>query len=141
MGIIFWIVAACILAGLEIIIPSLITIWFALAAFVLVVISFFNIIIFSPFMEWKFFIFLSILFLVITRPLNKKYFHNRKQEFRGDYLGKELMIDKVIRTGYYEARFKGSIWTLLSEDILEVGDKVRIISFEGNRIVVKKKEA
>ncbi|MCI7343736.1 MAG: NfeD family protein [Fusobacterium necrophorum] len=141
MGIIFWIVVTCILAGLEIIIPSLITIWFALAAFVLVAISFVPLIVFSPFMEWKVFIFLSILFLVITRPLNKKYFQNRRQEFRGDYLGKELVIEKVIRTGYYEARFKGSIWTLLSEDSLEVGDKVQIISFEGNRVIVKKKEA
>ena len=141
MGIIFWIVVTCILAGLEIIIPSLITIWFALAAFVLVAISFVPLIVFSPFMEWKVFIFLSILFLVITRPLSKKYFQNRRQEFRGDYLGKELVIEKVIRTGYYEARFKGSIWTLLSEDSLEVVDKVQIISFEGNRIIVKKKEA
>ncbi|SQD08270.1 NfeD-like C-terminal, partner-binding [Fusobacterium necrophorum subsp. necrophorum] len=106
MGIIFWIVVTCILAGLEIIIPSLITIWFALAAFVLVAISFVPLIVFSPFMEWKVFIFLSILFLVITRPLSKKYFQNRRQEFRGDYLGKELVIEKVIRTGYYEARFK-----------------------------------
>lgn len=77
MGIIFWIVVTCILAGLEIIIPSLITIWFALAAFVLVAISFVPLIVFSPFMEWKVFIFLSILFLVI-QTFEQKIFSESK---------------------------------------------------------------
>lgn len=141
MGIVFWIILACIFAGLEIIIPALITIWFAFAALLLVILSFFNFFILSPFMEWKFFIFVSVILLLLTRPFSKKYFQNQKEEFRGDWVGKELVIEKVIREGYYEAKFKGSIWTLLSEDSLGVGDIVKIVSYEGNRIIVKKKEA
>ncbi len=141
MGIIFWIVLACILAGLEILIPALITIWFALAALIMVIVSLFNFVILSPFSEGKIFIVLSILLLLATRPFSKKYLSKRKEKFRGDSLGKELIIEKVIREGYYEAKFKGSIWTLLSDDFLNVGDKVVIVSYEGNRIIVKKKEA
>lgn len=141
MGIVFWIILACIFAGLEIIIPALITIWFAFAALLLVMLSFFNFFILSPFMEWKFFIFVSVILLLLTRPFSKKYFQNQKEEFRGDWVGKELVIEKVIREDYYEAKFKGSIWTLLSKDSLEVGDIVKIVSYEGNRIIVKKKEA
>lgn len=142
MGIIFWIVLACVLAGVEIIIPALITIWFAMAALVLIVLSFvFPMLLSNPFLQWEIFIILSIVLLVLTRPFSKKYLKRGKESFRGDFVGTEIEVAKVICKGHYEGRFKGSTWTLISEDLgIQKGDKVEIVSYEGNRIVVKKKE-
>lgn len=142
MGEVFWIVLACILAGIEIIIPALVTIWFAIAALVLTVVSFmFPVLLWSPFVEWKAFILLSIVLLILTRPFSKKYLEKRKETFRGDFVGTEIEVTKVICAGYYEGKFKGAIWTLISDDFgIQKGDKVEIVSYEGNKIVVKKKE-
>lgn len=54
----------------------------------------------------------------------------------------ELKIEKVINTNRqvkeYEVKFKGSIWTGISEELFKTGDIVKIKSFEGNKIVLGK---
>lgn len=141
MGIVFWVIAACFFAGVEILIPALVTIWFALAAFILIgIVFFFPMFLWNPFLEWKIFIVLSIVLLLVTRPFSKKYLEKRKEGFQPNFVGKEIEVVKVIKEGYYEGKFKGTLWTLLSEDYsIQVGDWVQIVSYEGNRIVVKKK--
>ena len=39
----------------------------------------------------------------------------------------------------YEVRFKGSIWTGISEEILSNGEIVKIKEFRGNKIVLERK--
>lgn len=143
MGVIFWLIAACILAGIEIIVPALITIWFALAALVLTTVSFlFPLLLWNPLLEWKIFIILSIVLLILTRPFCKKYLSKRKGNFYANFVGSDIEVTKVIRPGYYEGKLKGATWTLISEDdSIQEGEKVQIVSYEGNRIIVKKKEA
>ena len=57
--------------------------------------------------------------------------------------GSEIKIEKVINTDKprkeYEVRFKGSIWTGISEDFFKVGDVVIIKDFKGNKIVLERK--
>ena len=142
MGVVFWVVLACILAGIEIIVPALVTIWFAISALILTIGScMFPMLFWNPFLEWKVFIALSVILLILTRPFSKKYLEKRKENYQGNFVGTEIEVTKVIREGYYEGKFKGSIWTLISKDFgIQEGDKVEIVSYEGNRIIVKKKE-
>ena len=57
--------------------------------------------------------------------------------------GSEIKIEKVVNSDKakkeYEVKFKGSIWTGISEEFFKVGDMVRIKSFEGNKIVLERK--
>jgi len=135
MGIMFWALVTVAMAILEIIIPGLVTIWFACAGLVLVLIS-----------EMvknstaEFFIFaVTVLLLVIsTRPALKRWIEVRKKAYEGE--GSETVIENITEDGKYEVRFKGVLWTAVSPYIFVKGEKVIIDGFEGNKIILRKKE-
>ena len=139
MGSIFWAISTAIFGILEIIIPGLITIWMALAALIVTLLSgFIN----NPLIEFFIFSILSLIFILFTRPILQKYIKSRIPTFNSTMISKELKIEKVInidkKTKEYEVKFKGAIWTAISEEIFQTGDIVKIDGFEGNKIVVKK---
>lgn len=135
MGIMFWAIVTVTMAVLEIIIPGLVTIWFACAGLILVLIS--EMVKNSTV---EFFIFaVTALFLVIfTRPALKRWIEVRKKAYEGE--GSETVIENITEDGRYEVRFKGVLWTAISPYIFVKGEKVIIDGFEGNKIILKKKE-
>lgn len=143
MSAMLWFVLAVILAIVEILVPALITIWFAISALLVFLLSgLFAWAKISLVGQLNFFILFALLLLFLTRPWAKRYLQERKGQFRGDFRGSKLEISKVLKEGVYEGKFKGSIWTLISEEKdLQVGDSVLITGYEGNRIIIKKEEA
>ena len=141
MGAIFWAILTSVLALLEIIIPGLVTIWLALAALVVTALAgFIN----NSYIEAFIFSVLSLIFILFTRPVLQNYLKKRrKNDFSSAMTGSEIKIEKVINTDKprkeYEVRFKGSIWTGISEDFFKVGDVVIIKDFKGNKIVLERK--
>lgn len=141
MGAIFWAILTSAFALLEIIIPGLVTIWLALAALVVTALAgFIN----NSYIEAFIFSVLSLIFILFTRPVLQNYLKKRrKNDFSSAMTGSEIKIEKVINTDKprkeYEVRFKGSIWTGISEDFFKVGDVVIIKDFKGNKIVLERK--
>ena len=141
MGAIFWAILTSVFALLEIIIPGLVTIWLALAALVVTALAgFIN----NSYIEAFIFSVLSLIFILFTRPVLQNYLKKRrKNDFSSAKTGSEIKIEKVINTDKprkeYEVRFKGSIWTGISEDFFKVGDVVIIKDFKGNKIVLERK--
>lgn len=141
MGAIFWAILTSVFALLEIIIPGLVTIWLALAALVVTALAgFIN----NSYIEAFIFSLLSLIFILFTRPVLQNYLKKRrKNDFSSAMTGSEIKIEKVINTDKprkeYEVRFKGSIWTGISEDFFKVGDVVIIKDFKGNKIVLERK--
>ena len=141
MGAIFWAILTSVFALLEIIIPGLVTIWLALAALVVTALAgFIN----NSYIEAFIFSVLSLIFILFTRPVLQNYIKKRrKNDFSSAMTGSEIKIEKVINTDKprkeYEVRFKGSIWTGISEDFFKVGDVVIIKDFKGNKIVLERK--
>lgn len=141
MGAIFWSILTSVFALLEIIIPGLVTIWLALAALVVTALAgFIN----NSYIEAFIFSVLSLIFILFTRPVLQNYLKKRrKNDFSSAMTGSEIKIEKVINTDKprkeYEVRFKGSIWTGISEDFFKVGDVVIIKDFKGNKIVLERK--
>jgi nodulation efficiency protein D len=141
MGAIFWAILTSVFALLEIIIPGLVTIWLALAALVVTALAgFIN----NSYIEAFIFSVLSLIFILFTRPVLQNYLKKRrKNDFSSAMTGSEIKIEKVINTDKprkeYEVRFKGSIWTGISEDFFKVGDIVIIKDFKGNKIVLERK--
>ena len=131
--------ATAIFSILEIVIPGLVTIWLALAALILTVISFF---IKNPNIEFVIFTVLSIVFVIFTRPVLKKYLEDKKTNFSSKMVGQELKIEKVVDLESpkkeYEVRFKGVIWKGVSSEIFREGEIVKIEDFEGNKIILEK---
>ena len=139
MGSTFWLILTVIFVVLEISIPTLITIWFAIASFVTVVIAFFfknlNI-------EILVFTFLSIFFILFTRPYAKKYLSRNRENFDSTMIGNKINVEKVIDNNseekIYEVKFKGAIWTAISSDIFIENETAIISEFKGNKIIIKK---
>lgn len=135
MGIMFWAIVTVTMAILEIIIPGLVTIWFACAGLVLVLISE---MVKNSTVEFFIFAVTALLLVIFTRPALKRWIEVRKKAYEGE--GSETVIENITGDGKYEVRFKGVLWTAISPYIFVKGEKVIIDGFEGNKIILKKKE-
>jgi Membrane protein implicated in regulation of membrane protease activity len=135
MGIMFWAIVTVTMAILEIIIPGLVTIWFACAGLVLVLISE---MVKNSTVEFFIFAVTALLLVIFTRPALKRWIEVRKKAYEGE--GSETVIENVTEDGKYEVRFKGILWTAISPYIFVKGEKVIIDGFEGNKIILRKKE-
>ena len=140
MGAMSWAIATAIFALLEIVIPGLVTIWLALAALIVTLLAgFIN----NSKVEFLIFSVFSLIFVIFTRPVLRRYIQKTDKNFSSQMKGYEIKIEKVVNTDKlkkeYEVKFKGSIWTGLSEEFFKAGDIVKIKNFEGNKIVLEKK--
>ena len=139
MGSIFWAISTAVFAILEVIIPGLVTIWLALAALIVPLLSgFIN----NSLIEFFIFAILSLVFIMFSRPVLQKYMEKKNPGFNSTMVNTELKVEKVVNTNQqikeYEVKFKGSVWTAISEELFKSGDTAKIKSFEGNKIVLKK---
>lgn len=135
MGILFWTIVTVAMAVLEIIIPGLVTIWFACAGLVLVLISE---MVKNSTVEFFIFAVTALLLVIFTRPALKRWIEVRKKAYEGE--GSETVIENIMEDGKYVVRFKGVLWTAISPYIFVKGEKVIIDGFEGNKIILRKKE-
>ena len=135
MGVMFWAIVTVTMAILEIIIPGLVTIWFACAGLLLVLISE---MVKNSTAEFFIFAVTALLLVIFTRPALKRWIEVRKKAYEGE--GSETVIENIMEDGKYEVRFKGVLWTAISPYIFVKGEKVIIDGFEGNKIILKKKE-
>ena len=140
MGAMFWAIATAVFALLEIVIPGLVTIWLALAALIVTLLAgFIN----NPKVEFLIFSVFSLIFVIFTRPVLRRYIQKTDKNFSSQMKGSEIKIEKVVNTDKskkeYEVKFKGSIWTATSEEFFKAGDIVRIKNFEGNKIILERK--
>ena len=131
MDIYIWLVLFTILSVIEILTINLVTLWFALSALIVFLLN----LIFGK-LESSYLIFsiLSMLFLILLKPIFKKYFLNINKTRIGD-IGTEVIIVKI-ENDEYVVKYKGGEWMALSKNKYEVGEKVKIISFEGNKIII-----
>ena len=57
--------------------------------------------------------------------------------------GADVKVEKIVDARRiekeYEVKFKGSIWTGISEEIFSVGEIVKIKEFRGNKIILERK--
>ena len=109
MEIYIWLLLFAVLSVIEILTINLVTIWFALSALIVFLLN----LIFGK-LESSSIIFsaLSMLFLILLKPILKK------------------------ENDEYVVKYKGGKWQAISKNKYKVGDKVKIISFEGNKIII-----
>jgi membrane protein implicated in regulation of membrane protease activity len=134
-----WVALVIVFALIEVFTLGLTTVWFAIAALVMVFLSFIKI----P-LTVQILIFLAIatLLLIFTRPLAIKKFKIGQEKTNVDSLiGKHALVVKTI--GEFErgeVKINGLIWSARSEDNTEIteGSKCEIIRIEGVQLIVRK---
>lgn len=126
-----WVILFVLFVIIEVLTFNLVTIWFAISSLIVYFISIFT----ENFMlEILVFSILSlILFVIITKFTNLTKKSNNYEV--GD-IGKEVIIKEKISKEEYLVKFKGSIWTAISDIEYNVNDKVIIKKFMGNKIKI-----
>ena len=98
MGAMSWAIATAIFAILEIVIPGLVTIWLALAALIVTLLAgFIN----NPTVEFLIFSVFSLIFVIFTRPVLRRYIQKTDKNFSSQMKGSEIKIEKVKEWGIY----------------------------------------
>lgn len=135
-----WLVFLILFVVAELLTMGLTTIWFAGGALVALIVSFISS---NAVLQLIVFVVVSVLLLLVTRPLAKKYFSNRIVKTNiDDMVGKKakvvFTIDNVNATGYVS--INGVEWLARSYDDavkFNEGDLVRVVKVDGVKLIVK----
>ena len=137
MNWIFWLILVIILAIIEVATTDLLTIWFVISGIITLILSFFinNIAI-----EVAVFGILGIILLITTRPLFKKIMHGNNEKTNLDrvigMIG--IVTEEISKNNIGEVKVDGKKWSAISNEKLNVGEKVVIEKIDGVKLVVRK---
>ena len=139
--IVFWAAAIVVFVVVELATIGLASIWFALGALCALISALLG----APvWLQVVWFILISVLTLVLTRPLVKKYINGKTYATNADrVIGSRAVvkerIDALAATGAVLA--DGKMWTARSVDgsIIEPGCIVTVLRIEGAKLIVTPK--
>jgi membrane protein implicated in regulation of membrane protease activity len=138
-----WLVAAIVLAVVEIYTMGLTTIWFAIGAVAALICSLCT----APvWLQITVFIVVSGVVLVLVRPIAASHFNNRLKKTNIDaYVGRKLIaktdIDNLHGTGKVE--MDGSTWiaqSSMDNVIIHAGEEVKVVEVRGVKLIVEREE-
>ena len=134
-----WIVIGVLAIVLELSTPSaMVSIWFAVGAFVSAVCAFFNLPIVVQIIVC---LVVTVLFILIVRPMAVKYMRGNIVATNADRLiGDIAVVTKEIKEDAWgEVRVQGMTWSAvdLHHSIIPEHAKVRIVAIEGAKLLVK----
>ena len=135
-----WLSIVIVLSILELITTQLVSIWFVIAGIVALVVSLFTD---SIFVQIAVFVVLTVLLLIVTKPMVKRIMNFKKISTNSDKnIGKRALVITEINnqkeTG--EVKVDSMIWTARSFDdtIIPENSEVIIESIKGVKLIVKK---
>ena len=135
---IIWMAAIVVCVVLELSTVSLTCIWFALGALAALLASLFHA---AVWLQVVWFFVISILALVLTRPLVKKFINSKTQPTNADMLiGQTCVvlepISNLSETG--AVKVGGKVWTARSTDgtVFAPGERVVAVRIEGVKLIV-----
>ncbi|MGL5656714.1 MAG: NfeD family protein [Fusobacteriaceae bacterium] len=136
---ILWGLLAVIFFIIELIMPGLVSIWFAVGSIFALIYSLFDS---SLILEITIFIVISISSMVLLKKFSKNKFYKNGEEFER-IVGKIVKITEIDDSLNCRVYLDGKYWIVkvegdLKADYLKVDDVVKVIGIEGNRLIVKK---
>ena len=134
-----WFIAFIVLLFIELISVNVVTIWFAIGAVAALITTIFTD---SVLIQSIVFIVVSAVALVIMKPIMKKFkVFNITPTNSDRVIGKVGEVTKKIDTNEYgEVKIFGNTWTATSDEVIDVGERVKVQSIEGVKLIVKKEE-
>lgn len=135
-----WIGALVLFIVIEAASVGLISIWFAFGALAALLAAFFTNSIWTQVIV---FTLVSLVLLIFTRPITKKWLNVKITKTNADSLiGQTAVVTKAIfQNEYGQVKIKGQSWTAKStnEEVIEPHQDVEIIAIEGVKLIVKPK--
>ena len=135
-----WIGALIAFIVVEALTVQLLTIWFALGSLAALIAALCSA---SMPLQISIFVAVSIIALIVTRPLVKKFMGHKYSPTNADrFIGEKAIvtqtIDNIRESGC--VKVKGSVWTARSADnsIIYEGETVTVKEIEGVKLIVEK---
>lgn len=134
-----WLLLFVVLIIIELLTVNLTTIWFAFGSLVAYILSFF---VSDIMIQTIIFLVSSIILLIFTRPIVKKFLLNKEVKTNADMLiGKTCVVTKEItRNETGEVKVNGQYWSAKANKKIKAGSEAKILSIEGVKLIVKEKE-
>lgn len=134
-----WLLLFIVLIIIELLTVNLTTIWFAFGSLVAYILSFF---VSDIMIQTIIFLVSSIILLIFTRPIVKKFLLNKDVKTNADMLiGKTCVVTKEItKNEVGEVKVNGQYWSAKANKKIKVGSEAKILSIEGVKLIVKEKE-
>lgn len=135
----FWTIVLVIAIIVEAITVDLVSIWFGVGAIAALIGEAVGL---SQMIQVVLFTVVSIICIILTRPLSKKYL--RGNTVRTNYdrvIGKHCLVTETITADNKgEVKVMGTLWmaTSLNNETIEAGQYAEVISIEGAHVIVKK---
>lgn len=135
-----WVFAAVVFGVFEALTVQLVSVWFCISALLTAVVAVF---VQDAAFLFVFFVIFSAVLIVFTRPFFKRAVAVKFQPTNYDrIIGKEALVTVEINplknTG--QVRVDSQIWSAKCDEVVAVGELVRVESVEGVRAVVKRQE-
>lgn len=138
-----WLVLFIVLVVIEIITMGLTTIWFAGGALMALLMAFIG---FGLPVQIAVFIVVSVILLVVTRPVAVKYFNVERQKTNAEVLiGQQAVVLEDVDTIHASGRVEvnGQDWSAKTDEpngFIPKGSIVSIEGIQGVKLIVKAKE-
>ena len=134
-----WFIAFVILLVIELVTVNLVTIWFAIGAVAAIITTIFTD---SILIQCIAFVVVSVISLLITKPLMKKFKKFEVEPTNSDrVIGKVGDVTKKIdKNKYGEVKVYGNTWTASSKQVINVGERVKVLSIDGVKLIVEKEK-
>ncbi len=136
-----WIISFILFVVVEVMSVSLLTIWFAAGSLVALLFAFMD---FTFTIQLVIFFSVSIILLIFTRPILKKYVYKNKKDMKTNVdsmIGKTGYITrKITEHEFGELKIDGQTWSAVSENREEIdeGSTVQVLAIKGVKLIVKK---
>ena len=142
MEMIFWLVVFVVLLIVEIATMGLTTVWFAGGALISFLAAYMGL---GVVVQVALFLIVSILLLVLTRPIAIKFFNQERQKTNAERLiGQKAVVKETIDTIQATGRVEvnGMEWSAKTEEseIIEADTIVMIKGIQGVKLIVEKEE-
>lgn len=136
---VMWLVLAIILFIIEAVTVGMVCIWFGIAAVVSMLSTFVTS---NVYIQWLIFIVVAVATLVLFRPLAKKSISDSKEKTNSEALiGRTAFLTEEINEEKMGRLKVGDVsWIAVSDsdETIAKGEKVKIVSITGNKLVVQK---
>lgn len=134
-----WFIAFVILLVIELVTVNLVTIWFAIGAVAAIITTIFTD---SILIQCIVFTVVSVISLLITKPLIKKFKKFEVEPTNSDRVIGKIgeVTQKIGRNKYGEVKVYGNTWTASSKQVINVGERVKVLSIDGVKLVVEKEK-
>ena len=136
---ILWGLLFLVLIFIEFVTINLVTLWFACGALISLFVSIY---VDSVIVQTLVFIIVSLLSLVLTKPIVNKLKIKKVIPTNSDrYIGQSgEVIKKITPKEKGEVKVMGTVWTAISNETLEVGEDILVEKIDGVKLIVKKED-